>query len=68
MSDYESQVDIPSLESSLRSLHKDKRSMDEKVFSLQGELSRIVQQSSARGALEASKKQRRNKEEDYQNQ
>ena len=61
-------MDIPSLENSLRSLHRDKRSMDEKVFSLQGELSRIVQQSSARGALEASKKQRRNKEEDYQNQ
>jgi hypothetical protein len=52
----------------VRSLQGEKRSLDEKVFSLQGELSRIVQQSSARGALEASKKQRRNKEEDYQNQ
>ena len=61
-------MDIPSLENSLRSVHREKRNMDEKVLSLQGELSRIVQQSSARGALEASKKQRRNKEEDYQNQ
>ena len=52
----------------MRSLQREKRGVDEKVFSLQGELSRIVQQSSARGALEASKKQRRSKEEDYQNQ
>ena len=61
-------MDIPSLETSVRSLQREKRGVDEKVFSLQGELSRIVQQSSARGALEASKKQRRSKEEDYQNQ
>ena len=68
LSDYESQVDVSSLENSLRSLRGEKRSVDEKVIALQGELSRIVQHSSARGALEASKKQRRSKEEDYQNQ
>ena len=61
-------MDIPVLERSLRSFQEEKRKLDEKVFTLQHELSRISQQSSARGALEASKKQRRSKEEDYQNQ
>ena len=41
--------------------------MDESVFDLQQELSRISMQSSARGALEVHKKEKRNKEEDYQN-
>ena len=68
LADYESQVDIPSLEVSLRLLHGEKRKVDEKVFSLQQELSRISQQASARGALDAKRKEKRSKEEDYQNQ
>ena len=61
-------MDIPSLEMSLRSLHGEKKKMDEKVSSLQQEMSRISQQASIRGALDAKKKERRIKEEDYQNQ
>ena len=61
-------MDIPALEGSLRSLQGEKRKVDESVLTLQQEMSRISMQSSARGALEAHRKEKRNKEEDYQNQ
>ena len=61
-------MDVPALERSLRSLQGEKRNMDDSVNALQQEMTRISMQSSARGALEAHRKEKRNKEEDYQNQ
>ena len=68
LGDLRSQIDIPSLERALGSLREEKRKLDEQVMSLQQELSRVSQQSSARGALEAFRKDKRTKEEQYQNE
>ena len=68
LSECQSQVDISSLEGSLVTTKEEKRKMDEKVILLQKELSRVSQQSTARGALDALRKQKRAKEEDYQNE
>ncbi len=61
-------VDIPALEGSLQSLTDDKRKLDQRVSVLQQELAHISQQSGARGALEALRKDKRNKDDQYQNE
>lgn len=61
-------MDFSALETSVRSLQGEKRQLDDKVKVLQQELSSISQQASVRGALDACKKEKRKKEEDYQNQ
>ena len=61
------QVDIPALEQALKSLGEEKRKLDERVGALQHELGKISQQSGVRGALEAFRRDRRAKDEQYQN-
>ena len=49
-------------------MRDEKKRTDDRVQTLQVELSRISQQSAARGALEALKNQKRTQEESYQNE
>ena len=68
LSEQRLQVDIPALEQALQSLGEEKRRLDERVSALQQELGRISQQSGVRGALEAFRRDKRAKEEHYQNE
>ena len=68
MSEQRLQVDIPSLEQVLKSFGEEKRKLDERVGVLQQELGKISQQSGVRGALEAFRRDRRAKDEQYQNE
>ncbi len=61
-------MDLSSLEEAARSLRNEKKKTDDKVQTLQTELSKISQQSAARGALEALKNQKRTQEVAYQNE
>ncbi len=56
------------MEEAARSLRNEKKKTDDKVQTLQTELSKISQQSAARGALEALKNQKRTQEVAYQNE
>jgi len=68
LSEQRLQVDIPALERAMQSLREEKRRLDERVSTLQQELGRISQQSGVRGALEAFRRDKRAKEEHYQNE
>ena len=68
MSEQRLQVDIPALEKALKSFGEEKRKLDEHVGALQQELGKISQQSGVRGALEAFRRDRRAKDEQYQNE
>ena len=61
-------MDIPALERALTAMGEERRRADERVSVLQGELDRISQQSRIWGALEALRKDKRGKEEHYQNE
>ena len=63
-----SQTDIPKMEEALGAMRSSKKKLDEKVSELQQELAVISRQSSSRGALEAFRKDKRSKEEQYQNE
>ena len=56
------------LEAGLEALKGEKRAQDASVTALQQEMAHISQQASARGALDAFRKDRRSKEEAYQNE
>ena len=68
LAENRSAIDIPSLERSLQTLADEKKKLDQKVSSLQQELGRVSQQSSARGALESLRRDKRSREEQYQNE
>ena len=68
LSEQRLQVDIPALEQALKSFGEEKRKLDERVGALQQELGKISQQSGVRGALEAFRRDRRAKDEQYQNE
>lgn len=68
LAEHRFQIDIPSLEVALQSFREEKKRLDERVSSLQQELGRISLQSGARGALEALRRDKRSKEEVYQNE
>ena len=68
LSEQRLQVDIPALEKALKSFGGEKRKLDERVGALQQELGKISQQSGVRGALEAFRRDRRAKDEQYQNE
>ena len=68
LSEHQAAVDIPALERALAAMGEEKRRADERVAVLQGELDRISQQSRTWGALEALRKDKRGKEEQYQNE
>lgn len=68
LSEQRLQVDIPALEKALKSFGEEKRKLDERVGALQQELGKISQQSGVRGALEAFRRDRRAKDEQYQNE
>ena len=61
-------MDVPALERALAALGEEKRRADERVSVLQGELDRISQQSRTWGALEALRRDKSGKEEQYQNE
>ena len=56
------------MRSELNSMSVEKRKVDEKAKSLQRELGQLSMQSSARGALEALKKDKRDKERAHGNE
>ncbi len=66
LSDYKEQVDMTFIEEELDKFSQEKQKVKYRVQHLQKELSQLSLQSSARGAIEEVKKQKRSKEETYQ--
>lgn len=62
------QTNIPQMEESQSKLRSEKKKADEEMSQLQQELSVISRQLSSRGALDALRKDKRAKEERYQNE
>ena len=62
------QTNIVQMEDSLTTLRGTKKKLDEETSRLQQELSVISRQSSSRGALEAFRRDKRDREELYQNE
>ena len=68
LQEMKSQTNIVQMEDSLTALRGTKKKLDEETSRLQQELSVISRQSSSRGALEAFRRDKRDKEELYQNE
>ena len=68
LAEYRSTVSIPALERELQNLRSQKKQLDERMQALQHEMSIVTQQSSARGALDVLVREKRNKEQMYQNE
>ena len=68
LSEYKSSVSISAMEQELQTLHSQKKQLDQAMQTLQHEMSVITQQSSARGALDVLVRDKRNKEQLYQNE
>lgn len=66
LSDYHASVDLSSMEEELDSLSTDKQKLSTKLAQLQKELSQLSLYSSARGAIDGFKKQKKEKEDSYQ--
>ena len=68
LEEIHSQTDITKMEDTLTDLRGEKKRLDETGSRLQQELSAISRQSLCRGALEALRKEKRTKEDVYQNE
>ena len=66
LSDYHQQTNVESMEVELDQLREEKQEHNVKLGQLQKELGQLSLHSSARGAVEELRKQRRVKEEAYQ--
>ena len=66
LEEVKAQTNIPKMEASHSALRSEKKKVDEEISRLQQELSVISRQSSSRGALEALRRDKRDKEERYQ--
>ena len=66
LSDYHETVDIVALEEELEVLGQDKQKLNTKAMQLQKELTQQSVYSSARGAVDGLKKQKKEKEDSYQ--
>ena len=68
LEEVKSQTNIPQMEESHSKLRSEKKKADEEISRLQQELLVISRQSSSRGALDTFRKDKRAKEERYQNE
>ena len=66
LSDYHQQTNLESMERDLEQLGEEKQKQSVKLGQLQKELNQLSVHSSARGAVDELRKQRRVKEESYQ--
>ena len=66
MCDYHSSVSLSGLEEELEAWTQEKQKLNNKQAQLQKETSQLSMYSSARGAIDGLKKQRKEKEDSYQ--
>ena len=64
--DYRAEFDSEAMEGELDKYSEEKRKLNTKVAQLQKEVNQLSQHSSARGAVEELRKQKRANEESYQ--
>jgi prefoldin subunit 5 len=66
LSDYHASMDLVAMEEELDELSAEKQKLGTKLTQLQKELSQLSMYSSARGAIDGLKKQKKEKEDMYQ--